>query len=289
MEVRILQEIWKFINTGHHDAATNMALDECLLNWHNEGRIPPTLRFYGWSYPSLSAGQFQKVDRSINFDGITKHNCEFVRRLTGGSAVLHDDELTYSIVVSESHPNIPQSITEAYYILSKGVLEGYKELNIHADYAIPEREMLKERTEVCFEKTAYYEMIVDGKKISGNAQTRKNGILLQHGSIPMSIDEDMLFEMFKFSSDSLRKRQQKNFSKKAISINQLTSKSHTYEELADAFLKGFKRGLNIDVEPLVLTDANWLEIKKLAEEKYRTKEWNMRFKKERAHNGGEEN
>lgn len=282
-----MQETWKFIDTGHHDAATNMALDECLLNWHSEGKIPPTLRFYGWSKPSLSAGQFQKVERSIDFDGITKHDCEFVRRLTGGSAVLHDDELTYSIVVSEAHPNIPKSVTQAYYILSKGVLEGYKELGINADYAIPEREMLKERTDVCFEKTAYYEMIVDGKKISGNAQTRKHGVLLQHGSIPMTIDEDMLFEMFKFSSDSLRKRQQRNFSKKAISISQITGKSHTYDELADAFLKGFKTGLNIEVEPLELTDADWKEVDKLAVEKYRTKEWNMRLKKERAHIGKE--
>lgn len=281
----MVQETWKFINSGHHDAATNMALDECLLNWHSEGKIPPTLRFYGWSKPSLTIGQFQKTKKTINFDGITKHNADFVRRLTGGSAVLHDDELTYSIVIKESHPQIPQSVTEAYYILSKGVLEGYKELGIDVNYAIPERQMLKDRSAVCFEKTAYYEMIVDGKKISGNAQTRKDGVLLQHGSIPMNINEDMLFDMFKFSSDALRNRQQRSFSKKAISIDSITNQSHTYEMLVDAFLKGFKTGLHIDTEPLVLTDADWQEVSQLANDKYRSNSWNYMLKKERAHIG----
>lgn len=280
-----MQETWGFLDSGIHDAAINMAIDESLLNWHSEGRIPPTLRFYGWARPSLSIGQFQKAEKSIDFTGIEKHQCDFVRRLTGGSAVLHDDELTYSIVISEDHPNIPQSVREAYHILSKGVLEGYRNLGIDADYALPEREAMREKTAVCFEKTAYYEMIVDGKKISGNAQTRKNGVLLQHGSIPNKMDADMLFDLFNFSNERVRERQRRNFSNKAVSIEDITGIPHTYDMMKEAFLEGFKTGLDIRVEPFELDADQWQEVHKLADEKYRSDDWNLRRLKERAHIG----
>lgn len=274
-EVNYLQETWTFLDSGHHDAATNMAIDEALLQWHSEDKIPPTLRFYGWKKPSLTVGHFQNVNKSIEFSGIEKHGCDFVRRLTGGSAVLHDDELTYSIVVSERHPKIPHSVNKAYYILSQGLLEGYRSLGIEADFAIPERELFKDRSAVCFEQPAIYEMIVDGKKISGNAQTRKNGVLLQHGSIPMSFDSEMLFDLFKFSTERLRERQRNSFVKKAISINDITGKKHTYEMLKDAFLKGFTKSLDIQVEPMKLTNEDWQYIHFLAETKYKTNEWNL--------------
>ncbi|ASN07482.1 octanoyltransferase [Virgibacillus necropolis] len=250
-----------------------MALDEALLNWHSEGKIPPTLRFYGWSKPSLSVGHFQKAERAIDFENVQKHGCEFVRRLTGGSAVLHDDELTYSIVVSEKKEYIPSSIRAAYFVLSKGILEGYKQLGIQADYAIPEKR--QERTDVCFEKPAFYEMVVDGKKVSGNAQTRKQGVLLQHGSIPMSINKEMLFDLFKFPSEKLRGKKRNSFSEKAITINEITKKQHTYDDLKKAFHKGFQSELNMDFIPLQLSDSQWQEVHDLAKTKYAVEEWNL--------------
>src|SRR5690625_4400767 len=116
-----------------------MAIDEALLEWHSKDQIPPTLRFYGWERPSLTVGHFQNVEKTINFDGIKKHGCDFVRRLTGGSAVLHDDELTYSIIVSESHPKIPVSVNKAYYVLSQGLLDAYRTLGINAAFAALEK------------------------------------------------------------------------------------------------------------------------------------------------------
>ncbi|WP_249871424.1 lipoate--protein ligase family protein [Oceanobacillus saliphilus] len=265
---------WAFIDTGFNDAAINMAFDECLINWHREGIIPPTLRFYGWSAPSLSVGYFQKVENKIDFDALHRHQCQFVRRLTGGSAVLHDDELTYSLVISESDPDIPLSVQEAYYVLSKGVLEGYKNLGIPAEYAIVDKQSGKERTPICFEKPAFYEMVADGKKLSGNAQTRKKGVLLQHGSLPISIDTEMLFDLFLFPSERAKERKRSAFSKKAITIDQLTSKKHNFEMLKGAFKNGFEKGLNIDLHPLELSESQWDEVKKLAEAKYELNAWN---------------
>src|SRR5699024_11984761 len=93
-EVNYLQETWAFLDSGHHDAATNMAIDEALLHWHSKGKIPPTLRFYSWKKPSLTVGHFQNVKKTIDFSGVEKHGCDFVRRLTGGSAVLRSEEHT---------------------------------------------------------------------------------------------------------------------------------------------------------------------------------------------------
>ncbi|XKF67511.1 lipoate--protein ligase family protein [Virgibacillus necropolis] len=250
-----------------------MALDEVLLNWHSEGKIPPTLRFYGWSKPSLSVGHFQNAERAIDFPNVEKHSCEFVRRLTGGSAVLHDDELTYSIVVSENKDYIPKTIRSAYYMLSKGILKGYKNLGIPADYTIQEKSST--RTDVCFEQPAFYEMVVDGKKICGNAQTRKQGVLLQHGSIPMSMNKDMLFDLFRFPTEKIREKKRKAFSEKAITINEITKKRHTYDDLREAFRKGFQTELHMDLVPLELSDSQWEEVHELAKTKYTQEEWNL--------------
>lgn len=269
----MMQEKWAFLDTGNLDAAENMALDEALLKWHSENKIPPTIRFYGWKRPSLSVGYFQDAEKTINFSGLKKHGCEFVRRLTGGSAVLHDDELTYSIIVSEKHPKIPKSVNQAYYILSQGLLEGYRQLGVEAEFSV--RKGKRERTAVCFEKPAIYEIVVGGKKLSGNAQTRKDGVLLQHGSIPMTFNTEMLFDLFKFSSERLRERQRRSFEKKAIAINSITKKIHTYDSLKKAFLAGFQNKLNITLEPMSLSVDQMEFIQSLAEKKYRNNYWNL--------------
>lgn len=263
-----MQETWGFLDSGCHDAATNMALDEMLLHWHREGIIPPTLRFYQWSSPSLSVGYFQKTDRTIDFDALKRHECQFVRRMTGGSAVLHDDELTYSIVISESHPRIPKTIREAYYILSQGLIAGYEQLGIHPEHATVKKRAGNKGTAVCFEDPAFYELVVDGKKISGNAQIRKSGVLLQHGSIPMSINTEMLFDLFLFSSDKIKQQRKLAFTQKAATINELANKTHQYEQVKEAFFTGFATALNVAFEPLSLSEDQWKEVKQLAETKY---------------------
>ncbi|TRM13251.1 lipoate--protein ligase family protein [Lentibacillus cibarius] len=263
-----------------------MALDETLLNWHREGKIPPTLRFYGWSRPTLSVGQFQKTHKTIDFGAVRTYNCQFVRRLTGGSAVLHDNELTYSIVVSEDHPGIPASVTEAYYILSKGLVEGFNNLGITVDYAMPDKQTARDRSAVCFEKAAFYEMMVDGKKLSGNAQTRNKGVLLQHGSIPMDMDTEMLYDLFLFPNNAIKQRMRDAFHRKAITIDQLTNKTHTYDMMKDAFYAGFETGLDVTLQPFELSRQQWEEVYRLAETKYRTDDWNYyRLRKESVKHG----
>ncbi|MBT2214843.1 octanoyltransferase [Virgibacillus dakarensis] len=270
-----MRDAWGFIDTGIHDAAVNMALDELLLHWHSERKIPPILRFYQWSAPSLSVGYFQNVDKAIDLPALDRYQVPLVRRLTGGSAVLHDDELTYSIIIAEDKPYIPASVGEAYYILSKGIFAGYEKLGITVNYAETTKSN-KSRSAVCFEKPALYELMVNGKKISGNAQTRQKGVLLQHGSIPRSIDKIMLFDLFRFPSEELRERNRRAFDKKATTISQESNVPISIDTMKDAFKTGFETGVDIELFPFALTNEQWDEVYQLAEKKYNTNEWNFK-------------
>lgn len=213
------KETWRFIDSGRRDPAFNMALDEALLFWHSENKIPPTIRFYGWNPPTLSVGYFQNIEKEINLDAVKKHGLGFVRRPTGGRGVLHDQELTYSVIVSEEHPEMPKTVTEAYRVISEGILEGFRELELDAYFAIPRTEKEKQslknpRSSVCFDAPSWYELVVEGRKVAGSAQTRQKGVILQHGSILLDLDEDKLFDLFIYKNDRLRERMQRNFKQK---------------------------------------------------------------------------
>lgn len=281
-----MNDTWGLLSSGFNDAAVNMAMDEALLNWHSEGQIPPVLRFYGWSKPTLSVGHFQRVERAIDMEGVRRHGCEFVRRQTGGSAVLHDDELTYSVVVSEKKDYIPTSIREAYFELSKGIMAGFRNLGINAEYSIP-KERFRDRTAVCFERPSDYEMLVEGKKISGHAQTRKKGVLLQHGSIPLTMNKQLLFDLFQFPDEETRAAKREAFSAKAITIHEALGKNVTYEDAEEAFRKGFETGLGLTLIPIELSDEQWEEVHELADAKYRSDDWNLHFRKKVPANGKE--
>ncbi|WP_062749384.1 lipoate--protein ligase family protein [Shouchella tritolerans] len=276
-----MSEIWRFIDSKKQGPAYNMALDEALLNWHSKGKIPPTIRFYGWEPATLSIGYFQRVAKEIRMEAVREKQLGFVRRPTGGRGVLHEHELTYSVIVSEAHPAMPKTVTEAYRVISTGLLEGFKALGLNAYFAVPdsekEREALKKpRSAVCFDAPSYYELVVEGKKIAGSAQTRQKGVILQHGSILLDIDEDKLFDLFQYRSDRLRERMQRAFSQKAVAINALRKEPVTLDEASRAFKQGFEKGLGIQLVPYQLSESEEKEVQSLAKSRYESDEWNFR-------------
>lgn len=275
------KEVWRFIDSGNCPPAFNMALDEALLDWHSEGKIPPVIRFYGWSPATLSVGYFQKVEKDINMEAVGKYGLGFVRRPTGGRGVLHDQELTYSVIVSEEYPDMPKTVTEAYRVISEGILEGFKNLGLDAYFAVPrtqeEKDGLKNpRSAVCFDAPSWYELVVEGRKVAGSAQTRQKGVILQHGSILLDIDEDKLFDLFLYSSDRLRERMQRNFKNKAVAANALRKEPVSMEEAKTAFRKGFEQGLNIELEPYELTKDELVYVEHIAKTKYESDAWNFK-------------
>ncbi len=276
-----MKETWYFIDSGARSPAYNMALDEALLYWHSEGKIPPTIRFYTWDPPTLSIGYFQKVEKEINLDKVREYGLGFVRRPTGGRSVLHDKELTYSVIVSEAHPDMPKSVTEAYRVISQGILEGFKLAGLDAYFAIPrteeERNELKRpRSSVCFDAPSWYELVVEGRKVAGSAQTRQKGVILQHGSIILDIDEKMLFDLFRFPNERVRERMQRNFKNKAVAINELRKEPLSLTEAKDIFRRGFEKGLNISLTPYTLSEREEEEVLRIARERYESDAWNFR-------------
>ncbi|MBC3036688.1 lipoate--protein ligase family protein [Staphylococcus epidermidis] len=275
-----MTEIWNFINTGSKNPYYNMAMDEALLNFVSRGEIDPVIRFYTWNPATLSIGYFQRLQKEIDIDKVKEKGYGLVRRQTGGRGVLHDKELTYSVIVPESHPNMPSTVTEAYKIISQGLLEGFKNLGFETYFAIPrskeERDKLKQpRSSVCFDAPSWYELVVEGRKIAGSAQTRQKGVILQHGSILQDIDIDDLFDMFKFKNERLKAKMKENFVQKAVSINDISNQHITLNEMENAFEAGFKKGLNIDFKPLELTEKQLEEVQEL-EDKYRSEAWMYR-------------
>ncbi|NEU29619.1 lipoate--protein ligase family protein [bacterium LRH843] len=277
----MMKETWRFIDSGACSPAYNMALDEALLTWHSRGEIPPTIRFYGWNPATLSIGYFQKAEKEINLEKVREYGLGFVRRPTGGRGVLHDQELTYSVIVTEEHPNMPKTVTEAYRVISEGILEGFKAVGLDAYFSIPRTEkeindLKNPRSAVCFDAPSWYELVVEGRKVAGSAQTRQKGVILQHGSIILDIDEDKLFDLFNYPSERVRERMQRNFKNKAVAINALRSEPLTMEEAKEAFRKGFEKGLHINLEPYTLTTEEEQAVMKLAKERYEQDEWNYR-------------
>lgn len=176
---------------------------------------------------------------------------------------------------------MPATVTEAYRVISQGILEGFKDVGLDAYFAIPrtdeEKNALKNpRSAVCFDAPSWYELVVEGRKVAGSAQTRQKGVILQHGSIILDIDEDKLFDLFKYSSDRLRERMQRNFKNKAVAINTLRPSPLTIEEAKAAFKRGFEKGLNIELEPYTLSEEENKIVLDIAKNRYENNEWNFR-------------
>ncbi|UOQ86364.1 lipoate--protein ligase family protein [Gracilibacillus salinarum] len=270
-----MTETWYFIDTGKQSPAYNMAVDECLLRWHSEKLLPPIIRFYQWKPAGLSIGYFQKTTNKIDLEAVNRHNIGLVRRLTGGRAVLHDNELTYSIIVSEDHPKMPRSVKEAYLVLSKGLLNGFQELGIEADFSIPKDKRSSSQSAVCFEEPSWYELVVDNKKAAGSAQTRKNGVILQHGSIPLTVDNHQLYDLFIYRNEQVKQRAREAFQGKAISLNDAAKRTISMSEAQNAFKNGFEKGLDIQLRTFHFNEEQQQKIDTLLHEKYLQNDWNL--------------
>ncbi len=279
--IRLEKTKWYFVNSGPCSPSYNMALDEALLDWHSEGLIPPIVRFYEWNPATLSIGYFQSVEKEIDMDAVKRLGLGFVRRPTGGRGVLHEHELTYSVIVTESYPNMPATVTEAYRVISEGLLIGFQNLGLDAYFSVPDTEekredLKKPKSAVCFDTPSWYELVVEGRKVAGSAQTRQKGVILQHGAILLDLDEDKLIQTFKFPSVEVREKVKGSLSKKAVSINKISQKPVTIDECKIAFKKGFEEALQIELVEYNLTEEQKRYVKELEANRYASEEWNFR-------------
>ncbi len=252
---------FRLIDTQYNNAFINMAIDEALLT----SKLP-VLRFYGWKPAGLSIGYFQSI-KDFNLKNLKKHKIDLVRRLTGGNAVLHDKELTYSFVIDENQ--MPKSIIESYKIISKGLLHGLKNLGLNA--VMNENVEKKEKSTICFNHPSWYELLVNKKKIIGSAQKRVNGKLLQHGAVLIDVDIEKYCSLF----NNYDKELVSKVKGRMTSINEELNNKRGYNDVKQAMKKGFEKE-GSEFKESALTEKEFYLAKKLERNKYSTDKWNLR-------------
>ncbi|MCK5139155.1 MAG: lipoate--protein ligase family protein [Thermodesulfovibrionia bacterium] len=270
---------WRYLDTGFLSGYENMAIDEAVFKSCQQGKSLPTIRLYGWTPPAVSLGYFQKAEKSVNLEACKRRGVDVVRRLSGGRAVLHDRELTYSLICPEKTPPFGNTILETYKTISMCLISALKNLNLDAKWVTSKDKHssfrhLNDKTVSCFSSPSWYEITVEGKKICGSAQKRGGGVWMQHGAILLEHDIEMLVEVLK-SGKSKQEFMDEIFSS-TTSINNHLGKKIDFFELKALVLKGFETNLGIILERGNLTSHEYKLKNQLLEEKYLNKQWNLR-------------
>jgi lipoate-protein ligase A len=165
-----------------------MATDEALFCLYDPEGYGPTLRTYGWEPSALSLGRFQKSGEVLDLNRCGSDDVSVVRRVSGGGTIYHADELTYCIVCSPAQIPSAASVKESFRLLTGFLIDFYRTLGLNARYAVDtasDAERLGMRTAFCFAGKETFDILIDGKKIGGNAQRRQKNVIFQHGSIPI--------------------------------------------------------------------------------------------------------
>ena len=237
----------RLLETGYKSGPWNMALDEILLlNFINHST--PILRIYGWQPACVSIGYFQSMEEEVNVEECKRIGVEVLRRITGGGAVLHEFELTYSFITKV----YPSNIMESYKLICEPVVMCLNRLGFNAKYA------------------PLNDIIDNDKKVSGNAQTRKNNTLLQHGTILLSVDIDKMFSMLKVPSEKIKDKMINDVKARVTGINR--SFEAVARNLKESFAEKF--GAQIIVDNVTTEESEQTE--KLVVEKYSSYQWNWK-------------
>ncbi len=263
----------RFIDLETHTAAENMAIDETVMISVERREAPPTFRLYRWKPSAVSLGTFQSlrsdgnldfcflqsVRTEVDLDYCKTHGISIVRRLTGGSAVYHDSEgeITYSIVVPKGHRLSPPDIEESYRTICQGVVRGLKQLGIDA--------AIKHVNDIH----------VEGKKISGSAQTRRHDCMLQHGSVMLGLDMSTVFSVLRLGAADTSGKMTREVRERMTSVRELLGRQVGFNELRDAMVVGFSEALNVNLVLGSLSQNERNRAAELAVSKYETETWNF--------------
>jgi lipoate-protein ligase A len=237
----------RLLETGHKPGPWNMALDEILSkNFGNYST--PILRIFGWKPSCVSIGYFQSMDEEVDVEKCRRMGIDVVRRITGGGAVLHEFELTYSFITKV----YPANIMDSYNLICDPVVMCINKLGYVAKY-VPLNDIL-----------------VNDKKVSGNAQTRKNGTLLQHGTILLDVDFDKMFSVLLVPPEKIKDKMISEVKARVTGMNK------KFEEVAENLKESFGEKFCAEIIADTLTREEQEECEKLAIEKYHSRQWNWR-------------
>jgi len=234
---------WRVVDLGRMDPALTAAMDEAILTFRSSGKVGNTISFYSRDRPTVSLGYFEKASECIDVELCRKLGIEVVRRLSGGSAIFTDPgQIIYTVTVSSDL--VPESPKESYPLICGGVVNALRGLGIAAEHR------------------PLNDVVVNGRKISGSAQTRKAGVVLQHGTVIVDSDLDLMMRVIRQRPGKPRSRDD------MTSISLELGRKVGMEEVRDALVSGFERAFDITAERMPPDPLELALAKKLSEEKY---------------------
>jgi lipoate-protein ligase A len=266
---------WRLIIDSATGGAWNMAVDEALTISVADGSSPPVLRFYAWQPGCLSLGYAQPAS-DIHPERLHNYGWDAVRRMTGGRAILHIDELTYSVVIPLGDPRVEGGVIESYRRLSDGLMAGLALLGVPVEAGRADKSIPRLGGPVCFEVPSDYEITAQGKKLLGSAQTRRKGVVLQHGALPLFGDIIRICDALDFPSEDERDQARTRLLDRAVTLSDVMGRSPEFAEVADALAQGFGQALNLSFEVSQLASAEETCAEELRAEKYASREWTNR-------------
>ncbi|WP_297062242.1 biotin/lipoate A/B protein ligase family protein [Thermococcus sp.] len=232
-----------------------MAIDEAIMLARIEGKVPDTIRLYAFSPSSVTIGRFQSVRHDVNLEGARRLGIPVVRRITGGGSVFHDEfgEITYSVIIGEDfHPAL-KNVETSYRYLAGPIVDALEDLGLDAGFS------------------GLNDIVANGKKISGSAQTRRRGIILQHGTFMYATRVEILGKVLRASKEKLRDKGISSVWERVTTLEREGIKLTRWEAyglLRDSFARAF------DIEDGELTEYELELAERLIEERYGRREWN---------------
>lgn len=266
---------WRLLISGANDGPTNMAVDEAVVLAVGEGDAPPTLRFFAWQPPCLSLGYAQAA-AEVDLDRCRAHGWGVVRRPTGGRAILHIDELTYSVVAPAQDPRVAGGVIESYERLSAALVAGLHRLGLRPERARPVYPDRGALGPACFDGPSQYEITVGGRKLVGSAQMRRQGLVLQHGALPLEGDIARIAQALAFETEGERRALEARLRFRATTLHLALGRRVTFAEAAEALAAGFAETLNLTLAPGDLTPRESELAERLRREKYANDAWTLR-------------
>src|SRR2546422_2035774 len=265
-----MSDDWRLLVDAPAGGAWNMAVDEVLLDGVAAGTTPPTLRFYEWTPPCLSLGYFQPFD-VVDLDGCRALGVEVVRRPTGGRAILHDRELTYSVALPASLLGHDGGVLPSYHRLSLALQDGLRRLGVPATLAPESASSPAVPGPACFDRPSAHEILLHGRKLVGSAQMRRGQGLLQHGSIVIEPRIDKLMGCLRLPDGAGSRGLEDGVA--GLAELGVTHPAQIGAAIGAAFAAGF----GVDLVEALLRPEEAAAARALAESKYQSAGWTERL------------
>jgi lipoate-protein ligase A len=247
-----------------------MAVDEAILAAVNGGSSPPTVRVYGWEPPTVSTGYSQSIERELDLEECRRRGFGVVVRPTGGRAVLHAGELTYSVVGRSGEPPLGTTIMETYLAIAQGLVAGLALLGLSAELAqvsTGPRERGDGASPPCFASAGRYEVVVGGRKLIGSAQRRVGRAVLQHGSLLIDATHEALADVQRVRDDREREVFRRALASKTTTLADALGRDVSFDEVARAVRLGFEDAWGFLLDEGGLTEGERNDAERLATER----------------------